>query len=253
MNTESLAQLTPAERITSKPAYLQVRGSENGFYAFQYNPETISDSLQAKYSEVSAAAASSPYLDYNGTSGVTRTFRGLLMDTYGERLSLRPLIEGIKKLMVADIANGQFEPPDVEFHWGSESFKPCKILDFSCVIDLRLGGEPARGTADLTLVTVPDKDPAKVLTQPNQPSQAIALGLISLTQRQQQEGIAVALADIKSGLQKQSPSIRNAIRTGRFEVKISPKGDVVLMTTEGVNLASLGIYDGFRFVKGKVQ
>lgn len=236
MNRESLTQLKPAEKIASKPAYLQVAGQDRGFYAFNYNPEKISESLQAKYAEVLPATASMPFQDYLGGTAVTRTFSDLLMDTYSEGLSLRPLIDGIKALMVCP--PGEFEPPTLEFHWGSDSFKPCKLIDFSYEIDLWLGGEPARGKASLTFISIPsDKTPA--------PSQKTGDNSVNLTDRQQQDGIALALVNLKTNLQRQTPTIRNAVRTGRYRVVANAQGQIQLMSDKGAVLASLGNYNGF--------
>ena len=264
-NRESLRQLKSAEKIAAKPAYLQKVGTETGFYAFNYNPESYTDKITANYSSVSAATASIPYLDYSSGSGTTRTFNGLLMDTYSDKLSLRVIIDGIKDLMIAHPEKGEYEPPDLMFIWGSESFKPCKLIDFSYTISHWLGGEPAKGTADLTLTLVPDNDPAKIKSTvsggaiaptrlgannrisflpPSSLSEVVTL----LTSRQKTEGMAIALTELKSKIQKLSPNIRNTIKIGKYEIKIDDLGVATLLDLKGNLLNKIGKYDGFNFI-----
>jgi Contractile injection system tube protein len=258
MNRESLTQLTTAQQIASKPAYLQIVGQDKGFYAFNYNPESFGDSLTVKYSETQSAVSDQPYLDYNGSSAITRTFSGLLMDTYGELLSLRPILEGIKKLMIADLSKGKFEPPDLEFHWGSESFKPCKITNFSYTIDAWLGGEPAKGKCDLTLVSVPVFDPGKesqlteqeqIKTAAETPPNSTADIPVLLTNRQKKEGQLLAINDIKQNVRKASPKIKQAVRSGQFNVEVDDKGNISLLSPKSEVLAIVGIYDGISFLR----
>jgi len=260
VNRESLSQLKAAKQTESVPAYLQIQGQNKGFYAFNYNPESFTDTLSASYAAVSASTSSVPYQDYLNGSGIKRSFTGLLLDTYSDGLSLRVIIDGIKDLMVAHPEKAEYEPPTVEFHWGSESFKPCKLLDMSYTIDLWLGGEPAKGTIDLTLVQIPSTDPARlsptsvdaaqqeltraIVSNPN----VISSLPVSLTERQKADGVALAVADLKANLAKLSTTSRNAIRTGKFSVIINAIGEAKLLDPKGGILMNAGKYDGLRYL-----
>jgi Contractile injection system tube protein len=264
VNTNSLTQLKTAKKTASVPAYLQIKGTAKGNYFFNYNPESYTDKLAANYSPVAAASSSVPYLDFSNNSNITRTFSGLLMDTYSDGLSLRVILDGLKNLMIAHPDKGEFEPPDLEFHWGSESFKPCKLVDMSYTIDLWLGGEPAYGTVDLTFTLVPDSDPAKIQSTAVKAQTVLQAAIASnsttiftlppnLTNRQKTEGALIALADIKTNNSAVSPSVKNAVKSNRFDIKLSADGVAILYDKNGKELLNIGIYDGIKFISNLVK
>lgn len=258
-NSESLPQLKTAQKIASKPAYLQIAGQDRGFYAFNYNPEEFTDNLSAGYTSVSALSSEIPYLDYSNGSGTTRKFSNLLMDTYSNNLSLRVIIDGIKDLMKAHPERAEYEPPNIEFHWGSDSFKPCKLVDFSYTITHFLGGEPAKGTADLTLTLVPD-DRVIVPTLETETQRAIVASTttittlpVNLTARQIGEGEKAAIKDLEKHLSKVGATVRNAFKTNRYKVKTDSTGNIIFCDSAGKELLNLGTYNGLLFVSNLVR
>ena len=267
MNLESLNQLKAAEKTNYKPAYLKIAGQDQVLYYFLYNPNEYSDSISANYSEVAALSAPVPYLDYNHTSGITRDFSDLLLDTFEDRKSARSIIEGLKNLMIADISKGQFEPPDLEFYWGSESLKPVKLVDFKYRIDTFLGGEPARGVFSLSFKEVATLDPAKITEFGTTPSNSSSTNVsnlvtknrerlnnvsypsrINLSDRQIFEGLDLVKTYLFKNRLRYSDNVKRLIQTKNYDLNISIDGKVTLSRKySSVILQKLGIYNGRYF------
>lgn len=264
MNLEALALLKSADRTNQKPAYLKRVGQDTALYYFLYNPSEYSDSITANYSEVASLTASIPYLDYNNSSGITREFSDLLIDTYEDRRSFREIIMGLKSLMIADVANGEYEPSDLEFYWGSEILKPVKLLDFKYRIDSFLGGEPARGVVSLTFKEIPTFDPSKKEGKTSETSNNSNLvtknqervvntsypDRINLTDRQIFEGLAVVKSYLQSNTQKYSATIKKLIQTKNYNLEITVGGIVWFYRKGDTNpLQKIGTYNGRKFVE----
>lgn len=272
MNSESLAILKSAEKTNLKTAYLKVVGNVNPLYYFLYNPSEYSDSYSATYSTVAALVAPVPYYDYTSSSGVTREFSDLILDTYEDRRSLKEIINGLKKLMMADVGNGEYEPPDLEFYWGSEVLKPVKLVDFNYRIDAVLGGEPAKGTMSLVFKEVPVLDPAKAITDPSSisteftsnsnPTEEVLVTKnrarkanlnypeqINLTDRQILEGLFDVKQYLSKNINRYPNNIQKLIKSKNYDLDILIDGKVVLKRKgSSITIQELGLYTGRKFL-----
>jgi hypothetical protein len=266
MNETVLNSLPSAVKSVGIPAYLVAKDGRV-LYSFLYNPETKDFSRAISYESPETALTSVQELQYRNTAGRVLKLDNLLLDSYSSGKSLKPLIEGLQSLAVADVKNGIYSPPAVYFSWGSELFGPAVLTDnISWQETLWLGGVPAQARISLTLTEVPgDAGTAPTQTESTQ-AQAEKLNLyraarslvgdinlpsdpfkasISLTARQQADGVVKGTAWVKSNLSKLPVAVRQAFRQKAFEITVNAEGQSTFVGREVTQ--SVGTYDGQTF------
>jgi Contractile injection system tube protein len=274
MNDQVLNSLPSAVKSTGIPAYLVAKDGKV-LYSFLYNPEQKDFSRAINYESPETSLTSTQTLQYKNTAGRVLKLDNLLLDTYSSGKSLKPLIEGLQSLAVADVKNGIYSPPAVYFSWGSELFGPAVLTDnISWQETLWLGGVPAQARISITLTEVPGEagTPGTVPTQSESTkAQAEKLNLyraarslvgdinspsnpyssaISLTARQQADGVVKGASWVKSNLSKLPVAVRQAFRQKAFEITVNAKGESTFVGREVTQ--SVGTYDGQTF-KGQYE
>ncbi|MGJ3244935.1 MAG: hypothetical protein ACFE0I_02540 [Elainellaceae cyanobacterium] len=239
MNSQFLSSLPQAQKSSAIAAYLiDEQGNQ---YPFLYNPETQNYSRSANYIENPTALRSVQAKQYSHTSGRTLSLPNLLMESHSAQRSLRPLIDGLQSLLIANPSQGLYSPPVVYFLWGSERFGPAVLTSLNWEVTLILSGEPAEARVSLTLEEIPP-DGSKT-AQPNEST----LNDVALTDRELEEASVLASDFLESNFRRLSGSIREGLRTQRYSINVAQDGQIGLLDTDGSSLGSIGIYDGFDF------
>lgn len=164
-NETVLNNLPGAPRTKWIPSYLL---SESGevLFEFLYNCETLEHSYDIRHVEAETALSSVQNQHYGSTTGKVLRLNDLLMESWGSQKSLRPLLEKLRSLSIADPTNGVYAPPTIYFAWGSYISPPSVLTEgISWTETAWLGGEPAEVRLNLTLKEVPPS----TATQPAAP------------------------------------------------------------------------------------
>ena len=257
--------LPKRNRTEGIPAYLL---GEDGkvLYTFLYNPESKEYSRSIEYGESEIALSSVAPLQYKRTSGRTLSLPDLLLESWSDSRSLRPQLEGLEALAVADPANGKFSPPIVYFAWGSEVFGAAVLTDISWKETLWVGGEPAEARLNITLKQVPNPTDPK-FKPPTAPVQAAANDGVkraiatatnnvpdvaaqsnsqSLTDRQRQDGVSKAAAYVAANLSTLPTPVRQAYRSRSYAIAVDASGAATFKANSGYTI-KIGDYDGSKF------
>lgn len=122
---------------------------------FLINPSGLNYSRKANYTPSGTLNSSAAVLQYYNTDGAILSIDNVLMDSWHDGKSLRPLLEGLERLLEAQVNQGKFAPPVLSFVWGSKRFGPCVLLDVSWDEAAWLSGEPALATVNMKLQALP--------------------------------------------------------------------------------------------------
>jgi Contractile injection system tube protein len=258
-NPAALSSLQSATKTLDIYAQL-IDIKDSVVWKFLYNPEEIRDSYGAKYQEAPTALTSLPAQQYLYSSAITRTFPNLLLQSYCEGKSLRQALDDLKALTVADVAEGEYAPRVVYFTWGSERFGACVITEVQYTVTAWLNGEPADLRLDLTLLQVPNPVDGKFsrgsdlalpppptstgTTAPVADSASTSTTVISLTDRQRQDGRLAATRYLQANISAFTPQVQEAIRSRRYLLAVGGSGQVTLGATGGDDFGLVGVYDG---------
>lgn len=239
MNPIVLNSLPVAEKATGIVATLFTASGKE--YPFLFNPERIRYSREAIYATSPTAASSTQRKDYQYTSNLKIDIPDLLLETSGEGKSVRPLLEGLNELLVADTVNNSLEPPLIGFRWGTESIYPAVLESISYETVAWLGGEPASGRLSITLtqVPLPDNQPSQ-----SQPPSADELNTVALTDRQRQDARTAAATWLNSNINSLRPRVREKVRSRAFRYLTNTNGEVRITDSEGNDLGLVGTYNG---------
>lgn len=257
-NPIAIAKLPKAEKATAEAYLIQYSAdakSEQRLWTFQYNPSILKFSGEAKYSTVETFATRSPDQQFANSSAQKLEIPNIYLETYSERKSLKPLLDGIDELRKAKLDKRQFSPPILLFVFGSRRFGPCVITNVSWDEASWLGGAPARAQLSLSFLEVPkpgvlgmkaippEPDPPKD-GKPSKP----------LTDRQKEEAIAKAQEWLKSNESKLDPRIVTTLKKKEFKLEPDPKsGDVTMLDPKGAKIGIVGRWDGKTFKTEKVN
>jgi hypothetical protein len=271
MNENVLKSLPPAQYAENIPAYLlDELGAK--LFSFLYNPEEKTFSRSITYQDAPVALTSVQPQQYKSTSGRTLKLDNLLMTSWAERKSLRPLLEKLQQLGTADVKNAKYLPQVVYFAWGSESFGPAVLYDqIRWVETLWVGGEPAEVRLSITLQEIPPKvieqnatdakiDPDKKEREDTLKaaldrftgglsSAASDTPVISLTDRQRADGAKAAESYIneKTNIALLSAIDANRYRRKIYTLKVSQDGNVYFANSKNDAVKTIGTYNGRKF------
>lgn len=235
-NPQVLSSLPEAERGTDLYAQLvDLEGQQA--YAFLYNPEQKQYRRSANYAEVPTGATPIPDQNYLYTSGRTLALSDLLLESYCAGVSLRPLIEELEALLIAD--ENTLKPKPVLFIWGSERFGPAVLTSLSWEETKWLGGEPAEARVSMTLQQLPSQETPT--PTPN------ATDETNLTERQREDARDQAGSWLNQNLSRLRPQVREAVQSSRFRYLTDTAGNVTITNSDGEAFGAAGVWDGFEF------
>lgn len=268
-NEQVFQQLPAGTRTAGVSAYL--RGEDGAIlYSFLYGPEGLAYGRKAKYAKAETAQTSVQAYQYLGTDGRALKLDNLLLEG-GNSRSVRPLIEGLEKLTVSDIANGRYSPPVVFFSWGSQVFGPAVLLEGISWEEISwLGGEPQEARVSFTLQEIPaSQDPnAQATIEPILPEQTQATNTLyqaaqrainqattsevgsqqiqptALTDRQRSDGVSRAEDWLRQNFSILPNEARRFYSSNKYQLNASSVGDVTFANSRGTYALDIGGYDG---------
>lgn len=158
-NPEALKDLKPASMQKATAALIEYNQDANAenkkLFIFLFNPSTLQFNRSAKYSETNTWGQKKQDYQYYLTTGRTLKIPGILLESWHMGKTVMPFIDGIEKLMEADITKNIYNPPVLSFVWGKRRFSPCVISELSWEEKGWLNGMPANATMNLTLIELP--------------------------------------------------------------------------------------------------
>lgn len=153
-DTETLGSLPRISQSGQVKAYLS--WNENGnlrSWVFLYPIQQLEISMAINYGLNDTIATNSKSLYWKGNDPKTINLPGLILDTYWDGRSVRPILEGVEKL--AQASAERRSPPVLSFVCGNVRLTPCVLTDrISYTIGRMVGGEPVTATLNLTLTQV---------------------------------------------------------------------------------------------------
>lgn len=234
---------------------------EDVVWRFLANPERLSFSgRDPKYSEVAPHLAKVPYLHYSHTAAQVLEIKDLLLETWCEGKSVKPLLDGLNRLVEVSTQNGEFEPPTLSFIWGSRRFEPCKLTKISWEESRWLGGDPAGVRLSISLQQVPDPEakPDNPLDYPLADetgevgeSGGLTEG-IELTDRQLEEAREEARNYLEENSANYSSLVREILSGDEIFVTPSTDGTVRMYNTDKEEIGVIGQWTGEEFVTNGV-
>ncbi len=237
---------------------------------FLINPSGLNYSRKANYTPSGTLNSVAPVMQYYNTDGAILSIDNVLMDSWHDGKSLRPLLEGLERLLEAQVNQGKFAPPVLSFVWGSKRFGPCVLLDVSWDEAGWLSGEPALATVNMKLQQLPPEiersenplnKPELLNTDDGMAPDESAEGAeprMALTERQAND---VRLMTAKFLIENQSlwkPEIQREIEIlGEFglyrQISVGEDGVATFISTESGPLAILRSNGDFSDASGVVD
>lgn len=225
--------------------------TEKRLWTFFYNPQSLRYSRAAKYSSTETFAARVQDQQYGYTEGKTLEISDIILDSYCMGRTVRPLIEGINKLLEARLERGEFAPPVLSFIFGTQRFAPCALTKVSWDETAWIGGDPARVKMSLSFIEMPIPESrgkkSKDLQLKDDADNKAGTGKPSkpLTDRQQVEAKQKAREWLNKNQSKLDPQTQKAIRSNQYDVTADPKtGDVKLLSSKKQAIGTVGRWDG---------
>lgn len=228
-------------------------------WVFLVNPQSLKFSKAAKYTEIYPLAAKQSELQYQASEGFSLSINNLSMTSWYWGKSLRPLLEGLQKLIEADIKNKKFAPPILKFQMGSREFGPCVLTKIEWEESAWLGGEPAALTLSIELkeiaktITRGQIEKAKQTKSEQSKSQREKAGKprTKLTQRQRASASGLAKKFLEANISTWDTAIQSAIKTSKYKLITSEDtGEISMIGTNGKTLGTVGKSTGTEFLAG---
>jgi biotin carboxyl carrier protein len=252
LNTQALATLPNAKRQSGgvEAVLLEYDISGNApkpLWLFLVNPQVLRFQRNAKYAEISPLASKQSELQYTGSEGLSLSIQNLILMTWYEGKSLRPLLEGVNKLLEADINNKKYSPPILKFQMGAREFGPCVLTSVQWDEAAWLGGEPATVQLSLELKEVPkavsrgkvEASTNKQVEEAKQTREKQGKPRLKLTERQRADASNAAKKYLEKNVNVWSADIQAAIKGNKY--KLSTDADSGVVTMIGVGGAKLGV------------
>jgi hypothetical protein len=215
-------------------------------WKFLVNPEQIRiEGGDAAYESLLPHLGDRPELFYKGNSPRTMDLPNLWLETWFHGKSVMPLLEGITALMRSNPDNREYEPPTMQFVWGTRRFGPCKVIKATWVEDKWLGGEPAGVRLNLTLQEVNEEavsDPYEPPLPPQDSPETAAP--IELTPRQVDEFNSAARQWLKDNATTQGfdAIVAYTLSQQEFITRPSTDGTCVVADVEGKQIGTIGTW-----------
>ncbi|ALF55618.1 hypothetical protein ACX27_26700 [Nostoc piscinale CENA21] len=213
-------------------------------YTFLYNPESKSFNRRAIYKEGASALTSLPSLSYQYTTGLTLDLNNLILESYSRGKSIRPLLDSLQSLMVANPTRGKYAPSPVTFTWGANTFGQAVITKIDWTETAWVGGEPASARVNLQLMQIPSTSSSAT---PAQSTQAASSKEQPLTDREKAEAINKARANLRQTLKSLNASVAQLVRSGNYKLTVSNMGVVTISDSKDRVLGVVGTYSRGKF------
>mgnify|MGYP006422718569 CR=1 FL=1 len=215
--------------------------SRGKLWRFLAPPEKFQFSgRSANYASISPLLSSEPLQQYTHTSAEKLKIQDLLLDTWCEGKSVRPLLEGVEALLKISEPS-KFEPPTLSLVFGKSRFEPCKLLSATRNEYRWLDGEPAGVRLSLSFIR---------LVEPSRGSgESPLLGLedptaedlnLELTEREMAEAMEAAETYLEENPQRYDPKVRELLASGDWEAQVSSNGELKLMDSEQKEVGVIG-------------
>ncbi|MCC5636325.1 hypothetical protein LC593_10735 [Nostoc sp. CHAB 5844] len=229
-------------------------------WLFLVNPQSLRFSREAKYTEISPLASQRSEIQYTATTGQTLSIPDLILQTWYCGKSLRPLIEGIQRLMEADIKNKKYAPPILKFQMGTREFGPCVLTNIQWEESAWLGGEPASVRLGLELKEVPkaisrgeiEQQKTKNLEAAKATREKQGKPRLPLTDRQRADAVAAAKKYLEANIKQWAADVQAAIRGNKYKLSTDANtGTVTMIGTGGKAIGKVLVWDGFAVKTGQ--
>lgn len=245
---EPAAQSTGSTDSTESTA--PITTPQNRVWNFLINPSVLSYSRSAVYSDTQTWAAKKQDIQYFTTNGQTLKMPNIILDSWHDGRSLRPLIEGINALLEAQIDQNRYYPPVLSFVWGSTRFAPCVLTEVTWDEAAWLSGEPATVVLNLTFREVPEprsRGTAAADTQlaPNEEASEQGSPRLPLTDAQASQASTYANQFLDQNLNNWSPEIQAQVRSDSYRLLTNrATGDVQMLNPDGTVIGTVLRWNG---------
>jgi hypothetical protein len=222
-------------------------------WTFLVNPQSLKIKNQANYTEIKPLAATGSEIQYQSTDGQTLSISDMDLRTWYYGKSLRPLLEGLNKLLESDIKNQKYSPPILKFKMGSREFGPCVLTQIQWDETAWLGGEPASVKLGLELRQVTkatsrgeiEKRQTKLVSDLKKDREKRKLPRIPLTDRQRKDASSSAKKYLETNISIFTPDIQTAIRGNQYALSTDKDtGKVKMIGKGGKELGVVLVWDG---------
>jgi hypothetical protein len=259
-----LSETTDGKPIEALLLEYEPEGKEEKVaWGFLINPQSLDFENSANYGTVAPHATNVTSSQYSYTTGQTLTTPGMQFALWCHNKSAKALLDGLKKLLEADPLNNKFSPPLLRFSWGSYNLGPLVLIKYSYKVVAVSNGEPT-AVRDLTLTfkeqprpltkAEQEKRSQDRLKQQKEASTARGEPALPLTERQQEDVLAIAEKYLKDNINQWSADIQALIKSDKDlkkKLTIDPKtGAVTLSDKEGKKLGTVLVYDGTKATAG---
>lgn len=146
-NQNALNILPDTDKIETLEAVLYT--SKSVYNVFVSNPQGISISNSIDFNTISLPGSNGNKHVFNNRRSREINLPGIIFDTYSLGKGLQIVLNEIENLMNSD-ESGNYEY--VGFRFGSTDFYPCYLVGFNYDVELFLGGNPAKLSAEISLV-----------------------------------------------------------------------------------------------------
>jgi hypothetical protein len=222
-------------------------------WLFLLNPQTLKFLKTAEYNEIKPLGSKVSQMQYTSSGGISLSISELILQTWYCGKSLRPLLEGVQKLMEADIKNKKYSPPILKFQMGAREFGPCVLTKLDWDESAWLGGEPASVRLNLELREVPkvvsrgeiEKAKEKATESAKTTREQQGKPRLPLTDRQRSDGSAAAKKYLEININSWAADVQAAIRGSKYKLATDKSsGQVVMNDATGKKLGVVLVWDG---------
>lgn len=224
--------LPEASRVESLEAVLYT--SSEVYNVFVSNPQGIAISNTIDINTISLPGVNGNKHVFSNRRSREITLSDILFDTYSNRKGLQKVIDEIENLLNPN-ENGDYNY--VGFRFGSTNFFPCFLTNFNYSVSLFLSGNPAKLSAEITLIETNNLDSVEI-------SEDLESTEIKLSDFEKEEAISLAGQEINdnNNLVNGYKSYGNII-TGDSELVVDDTGIISIIESITGIRAEIGIYN----------
>lgn len=255
-NAQAYNSLPSAQKGKAEAVLLEYDISGNtpkALWLFLLNPQSLKFSKSAEYNEIKPLGSKVSELQYTNSSGRSLSISELILQTWYCGKSLRPLLEGVQKLMEADVKNKKYSPPILKFQMGTREFGPCVLTKLDWDESAWLSGEPASVRLNLELREVPkvtsrgeiEKAKEKATESAKTTREQQGKPRLPLTDRQRSDGSIAAKKYLESNINSWTADIQAIIRGSKYKLATNKSsGQVVMTDAAGKKIGVVLVWDG---------
>lgn len=214
-------------------------------WSFQYRPQSMRLSRNAKYNASETFGASVLDQQYSYTEGKVLNLPDIVLEGYYKGRHITPLLDGLNYLMEIQ-RNVRYHPPVLQFVFGARRFFPCVVTAVSWEETAWLNGLPASARLDMTLQQIPlPPEESRRIDSPKALKLAAAPQLRNpLTAAQTRNVSTLADNYLQTHLKNYKPAIQTLIRSKQYSRLTDAKtGQVKLIGSKGKSLGIIGTFN----------